>query len=289
MRIVLFGRSGQVATEIARQAEAAGVKLDVIDRAVADLSDPASVAPALAERIAGAEAVINATAWTAVDAAEAEEETARAVNAVAPDEMARLCAKAGLPFLHVSTDYVFDGSGETARDEAAPTAPLSAYGRTKRDGEEAVRAAGGRHAILRTSWVFSAHGANFAKTMLRLGAERARLNVVADQIGGPTPAADIAAALLKMARAMAEGAPGGTFHFAGAPDTSWAGFAREIMARGGRGCEIGEIPTADWPTPAPRPLNSRLDCAAIHAAFGIARPDWRAGLDAVLTDLGETA
>ncbi|MGR3592240.1 MAG: dTDP-4-dehydrorhamnose reductase [Limimaricola soesokkakensis] len=293
MRIVVFGRSGQVATELSRQAEAAGVTLDVIDRAQADLTNPAAVAHVLKARIAGADAVINAAAWTAVDAAETAESVAHAVNAEAPGEMARLCAAAkegaGAPFLHVSTDYVFDGTGDSPRDESAATGPLGVYGRSKLAGEDAVRAAGNAHAILRTSWVFSAHGTNFVKTMLRLGTERKKLNVVADQIGGPTPAADIATALLTMARAMAEGAPGGTFHFAGAPDTSWAGFAREIMARGGRNCEIGEIGTADWPTPAARPLNSRLDCTAIETAFGIKRPDWRAGLDAVLTDLGEIA
>lgn len=289
MRIILFGRSGQVATELARQAGRAGVTLDVIDRTQADLCDPAAVAHALEARITGSDAVINAAAWTAVDAAEAEEAAARAVNAESPGAMARVCARAGVPFLHVSTDYVFNGTGDSARDESAATGPLSAYGRTKLEGEEAVRAASGAHAILRTSWVFSALGANFVKTMLRLGAERERLDVVADQIGGPTPAADIAAALLAMARAMAEGASGGTFHFAGAPDTSWAGFAREIMARSGRDCTIGEIATSDWPTPATRPLNSRLDCGRIAAAFGIPRPDWRAGLDAVLNELGETA
>jgi dTDP-4-dehydrorhamnose reductase len=289
MRIILFGRSGQVATELSQQAEPAGVTFDVIDRAQADLSDPAAVARALEARITGSDAVINAAAWTAVDAAEAEEATARAVNAESPGAMARVCARAQVPLLHVSTDYVFDGTGESARDESAATDPLSAYGRTKLEGEEAVRAAGGAHAILRTSWVFSAHGANFVKTMLRLGAERDHLNVVADQVGGPTPAADIAAALLAMARTLADGAPGGTFHFAGAPDTSWAGFAREIMARSGRDCTIGEIATSDWPTPATRPLNSRLDCSRIDAAFGIPRPDWRAGLDAVLKELGETA
>jgi len=289
MRVILFGRSGQVATELTRQAGRAGVTFDVIDRAQAELSDAAAVAHALEARIAASDAVINAAAWTAVDAAEADEATARAVNAESPDAMAQVCARAGVPFLHVSTDYVFDGTGDSARDESATTGPLSAYGRTKLEGEEAVRAADGAHAILRTSWVFSAHGANFVKTMLRLGAERDHLNVVADQIGGPTPAADIAAALLVMARAMTDGAPGGTFHFAGAPDTSWAGFAREIMARASRDCAIGEIATTDWPTPATRPLNSRLDCSRIDAAFGIPRPDWRAGLDAVLKELGETA
>ncbi|TKA97382.1 dTDP-4-dehydrorhamnose reductase [Cereibacter changlensis] len=289
MRVIVFGHSGQVATELLRQAEPTGVALDVIDRTQADLSDARAVAKVLKVRLSGANAVINAAAWTTVDAAESEEEAAYAVNAESPSAMAQICAGAVVPFLHVSTDYVFDGTGEKARDETAATNPLSAYGRTKLAGEEAVRAAGGPHVILRTSWVFSAHGANFVKTMLRLGAERASLNVVADQIGGPTPAADIAAALLVMARAMAEGAPGGTFHFAGAPDTSWAGFAREIMARGGRNCKIGEIATSGWPTPARRPLNSRLDCRRLEAAFGIKRPDWRAGLHEVLKDLGETA
>ncbi|MHA6347432.1 dTDP-4-dehydrorhamnose reductase [Roseivivax sp. CAU 1761] len=289
IRVVMFGRTGQVATEIARQAEAAGVALTILDRRAADLSDPHSVAAALEPAIAGARAVINAAAWTAVDAAEAEEAEAHAVNAAAPAEMARICAAAGTPFLHVSTDYVFDGSGTRPWRPEDPTAPLGAYGRTKLAGEEAVRAADGRHAILRTSWVFSAHGANFVKTMLKVGATRDRLTVVGDQIGGPTAAADIAAALLTMAKAMAEGAEGGTFHFSGAPDVSWAEFARAIFARAGMATEVADIPATDWPTPAPRPANSRMECGALETRFGIARPDWRTSLDAVLHELGATA
>lgn len=283
MRLLVFGRTGQVATELARLAAAQGLELTALGRGEADLSDPAACARAVAGT--GAEAVINAAAWTAVDRAEAEEAAARIVNAEAPGAMARAAAARGLPFLQVSTDYVFDGSGTRPWRETDRPAPLGAYGRGKLAGEEAVRAAGGRHAILRTSWVFSAHGTNFVRTMLRLGAERRELRVVGDQIGGPTPAADIAAALLALARALRDGAAGGTFHFAGAPDTSWAGFAREVMARAGLDCRIEEIPGSAWPTPAARPLNSRLDCGALQRAFGIARPDWRAGLDTVLAEL----
>ncbi|MDP3378637.1 MAG: sugar nucleotide-binding protein, partial [Brevundimonas sp.] len=192
---------------------------------LADLSDPA----ACAALIGGCDAVINAAAWTAVDKAEAEEAAATVVNGDAPAAMARACAALGLPFLHISTDYVFDGAGEQPFAVDDPVAPLGAYGRSKLAGERGVLAAGGNVLILRTSWVVSAHGTNFVKTMLRLGAERESLNVVADQIGGPTPAAAIADALYVAARAMAGGAPGGVHHFAGQPETSWAGFAREIM------------------------------------------------------------
>ncbi|OWU82259.1 dTDP-4-dehydrorhamnose reductase [Oceanicola sp. 22II-s10i] len=294
MHFVVFGRTGQVATELARQAPAAGVTLTLIDRAAADLSDPAQIAPALTPLVDGADAVINATAWTAVDAAETEEETAHAVNALAPAEMARICAAAkggqGVPFLHVSTDYVFDGTGTAPWKPDDATGPLGAYGRTKLAGEEGVRAAGGPHAILRTSWVFSAHGGNFVKTMLRVGATRDSLTVVADQTGGPTAAADIAAALLVMARAMAGGTEGGTFHFSGAPDTHWAGFAREIFARAGMTTQVEEITTAEFAAmqktpPSHRPANSRMDCTTLQDRFGIARPDWRTSLDAVLAEL----
>ncbi|MFC3286611.1 SDR family oxidoreductase, partial [Paracoccus aerius] len=193
----------------------------------------------------------------------------------------------GIPFLHVSTDYVFDGSGEQARGEDAPTAPLGVYGRTKLAGEEQVAAAGGQWAVMRTSWVFSADGANFVKTMLRLGAERDEITVVADQVGGPTEAGRIAQALLEMARQMlADPAKGGLYHFAGAPDVSWADFARAIFARARLSCRVRDIPSSDYPTPARRPANSRLDCARIGRDFGIARPDWQADLDRVLKQLG---
>lgn len=278
--LMVFGRSGQVALELARLAPGARF----VGRDEADLTDPAACAALIAR--ARPAAVINAAAYTAVDRAEAEPEIARLVNAAAPGAMAAACAQAGLSFLHISTDYVFDGTGDAPRAEDAPTGPLGVYGATKLEGERAIAAAGGQWAVLRTSWVFSAHGTNFVKTMRRLGAERERLTIVADQVGGPTPAADIAAALLVMARAMiAAPAKGGTYHFAGAPDASWADFARAIFARSGLSPEVTGIPTSSYPTPARRPLNSRLDCAAISRDFGIARPDWRAGLDRVIEEL----
>lgn len=280
MRVLVFGKTGQVATELQRRLPGAVF----LGREAADLSDPAACAAAVAA--AGCDAVINAAAWTAVDRAEAEEAAATVVNGAAPAAMARACAVRGLPLLHISTDYVFDGTGTAPFRPDHPTAPLGAYGRSKLAGEEGVRAASGRHLILRTSWVVSAHGANFVKTILRLGRERESLNVVADQVGGPTPAAAIADALIVAARAMVAGAPGGTHHFAGAPDVSWADFARAIMAEAGLACRIVDIPTSAYPTPARRPANSRMDCAAFEVAFGIARPDWRAGLRDILRDLG---
>ncbi len=278
MRVLVFGQTGQVARELQRLLPDA----TYLGRDRADLSDPAACAAA----IAGGtwDAVINAAAWTAVDKAEAEEAAATVVNGAAPGAMARACAARDIPFLHVSTDYVFDGSGDRAFAVDGPTAPLGAYGRSKLAGEREVQAAGGRWLILRTSWVFSAHGSNFVKTMLRLGAERESLNVVADQIGGPTPAADIAAALVTMARAMAAGQAGGIQHFSGAPDVSWADFARAIMAGAGLSCRIEDIPSSAYPTPARRPLNSRLDCSALRA-FGLSRPDWRVGLSDVLKEI----
>ncbi len=282
MTLLVFGTTGQVATELRRRAPAGSLFLG---RAAADLADPAACAAAIRARAPAA--VINAAAWTAVDAAEAEEAAATVVNAAAPAAMARACAALGVPFVHVSTDYVFDGSGTRPWRPEDPVAPLSAYGRSKAAGEAGVRAAGGTHAILRTSWVFSAHGTNFVKTMLRLSEARDRLGVVEDQHGGPTPAAAIAEALLRIAADLAAGrGASGTFHFAGAPDTTWAGFARAIFARAGRAVTVEGIPTSAWPTPARRPANSRLDCTGLTATFALARPDWRAGLDNVLSELG---
>lgn len=282
MSILVFGQSGQVATELARQA---GDRVICLGRDAADLSDPAACAAIIANT--DATAVINAAAWTAVDKAEDHEAAAHIVNGDAPAAMARACAARGLPFVHISTDYVFAGTGTDAWTPQDSTAPQNAYGRTKLAGEEGVRAAGGSHAILRTSWVVSAHGANFVKTMLRLGADRDRLTIVADQIGGPTAAGDIAAACLIMADQLAtDGGKSGTYHFAGQPDVSWADFARAIFDLAGLNPEVVDIPTTDFPTPASRPLNSRMDCSATTAAFGIARPDWQTGLRDILTDLG---
>jgi len=282
VRLLVFGQTGQVARELARRCPS-GVSSVFLGRDQADLADPASCADAIAHH--DCDAVINAAAWTAVDRAEGEEAAATVVNGDSPGAMARACAAKGIPLLHVSTDYVFDGLGEFPFSTDHPTAPLNAYGRSKLAGEEAIRASAAQHAILRTSWVVSAHGQNFVKTMLRLGAERAGLNVVADQIGGPTPAAAIVDALFVMAEALRKGAAGGTYHFAGTPDTSWADFARAIMAGAGLPCKITDIPSSAYPTPAARPMNSRLDCSTLTRDFGIPRPDWREGLADILKEL----
>lgn len=285
MRILVFGETGQVARELVREAETRGIALVTLSRERADLAHPEACAAAVAAT--DADAVINAAAYTGVDRAETEPALARTVNADAPAAMARSCAARALPFLHVSSDYVFDGMPGRAWRENDLAAPLGAYGRSKLAGERAVAAAGGRHAILRTSWVFSAHGANFVKTMLRVGAERDQLRVVDDQIGGPTPARAIAAALLTMAETLAagEGATG-VFHFAGTPAVSWAEFAETIFEmRGGNSPRIERIPTSEYPLPAVRPFNSVLDCSRIRDAYGIEAPDWRAGLADVLEEL----
>ena len=280
MTLLIFGKTGQVAQELARRAPDA----QFAGRETADLTDPAACAALI--RQLHPSAVINAAAYTAVDKAESDAATAQLVNADAPAAMAAACAELGIPFVHISTDYVFDGSGDTARAEDAPTAPLGVYGQTKLDGERAVQAAAGQYAIMRTSWVFSAHGNNFVKTMLRLGAECDRLTIVADQIGGPTPARAIAEACLSIAYQLcADPSKGGTYHVSGAPDVSWAGFARETFAQAGMAVTVEDIPSAAYPTPARRPLNSRLDCSALAADFGITQPDWRAGLARVISEL----
>lgn len=279
MTILVFGYSGQVATELRRQADVVA-----LSRSDADLSDPASCA-AVIKRVSP-DVVINAAAYTAVDKAEEEEALATLINGDAPGAMAEITAEQGIPFLHVSTDYVFDGSGDAPWRPTDSTGPLGAYGRSKLVGEAAIAAAGGQSAILRTSWVFSAHGNNFMKTMLRLGAERDTLSIVADQIGGPTPASAIAAALLRMAEQMqTDPAKGGVHHFSGAPDVSWAAFATEIFDQAGLSVAVSPIATADYPTPAKRPGNSRLDCSELKNQFGIDQPDWRKGVAEVLAGL----
>lgn len=278
--LLVFGRTGQVATELWRLVPEA----QFLGREQADLMSLTTCAAAI--RAVRPAAVINAAAWTAVDKAEAEEAAATVVNGAAPAAMAAECAALGIPFIHISTDYVFDGAGEMPFSPDHPTAPLGAYGRSKLHGEEGVRAAGGVHVILRTSWVFSAHGNNFLKTMLRLGRERDSLTVVADQIGGPTPARAIAEACLSIAaQLLADPDKSGTYHFSGAPDVSWADFAREIMAQAGLACRVTDIPTSAYPTPARRPANSRMDCAGL-STFGLFRPDWRAAVTDALTELG---
>lgn len=280
MTILVFGKTGQVAQELASHD---GVIC--LSRDLADLSDPAAcVAVILARRPA---AVINAAAYTAVDKAEEDEPAATVINGEAPGAMAQACSDLGIPFVSISTDYVFDGSGTASWQPTDSTGPLGAYGRSKLKGEQLITVAGGPYAILRTSWVVSSHGNNFVKTMLRLGADRDHLTIVADQVGAPTTARDIAAACISMAQQLiTDPAKAGIYHFCSAPQTSWADFAREIFARSDVACEVTDIPSSDYHTPALRPLNSRMDCILLETVFGIPQPDWRQGLNDILKDLG---
>ncbi len=282
MRIAVFGGKGQVATELLRRVPD-GVTVERIGREVADFTVPEQVYQAA--KALEADAAINAVAYTAVDTAESEPELAKRVNGTSVGRLAEGCAEAGVPLVHLSTDYVFPGDGDEARAPDAATGPLNAYGASKLAGEKAIAASKCRAVILRTSWVFSAHGGNFVRTMLRLAETRDKLTIVDDQIGGPTSAADIADACFTIASALARGAAGGTHHFAGTPDVSWAGFACEIFAQAGLEVDVQGIPTQDYPTPAQRPLNSRLDCTSLAEAYGISRPDWRRGLSDVLKEL----
>ncbi len=285
-RILVFG-GGQVALELRRPDLRPGVAIAALTRAEADITRRKDVQAAL--RRHRCDAVINAAAYTAVDRAEEERETAFAVNRDGPRRLAEACAEVGVPLVHISTDYVFDGSKTSAYSESDPVNPLGVYGESKEAGERAIRDVLERHVIVRTAWVFSAHRQNFVKTMLRLGEERDELRIVADQFGCPTAAAQLAEGLLQIAT-MAGDADWGTYHLCGAERTSWHGFAREIFA--GRARLTGQpspllhpVATSEFPTPARRPANSELDCTKVKTRFGIAAPDWHAGLEEVLRDL----
>ncbi|WP_176084325.1 dTDP-4-dehydrorhamnose reductase [Martelella sp. HB161492] len=278
--ILVFGKSGQVASELQLLLPEA----HFLGRDAADLTDPSACARAI--EAAKPQAVINAAAYTAVDKAEGDEATAMMVNGAAPGAMAEICARMAVPFVHISTDYVFDGAGDEPYGTDHPTGPIGAYGRSKLAGEKAVAASGAAYAVLRTSWVFSVHGGNFVKTMLRLAETRDTLNVVADQIGGPTSAASIATACKVIAEQLVVSPEkSGIYHFSGSPDVSWADFAREIFRQAGRAVTVNDIPTSSYPTPARRPANSRLACRSL-SAFGLARSDWKADLSVVLEKLG---
>ena len=279
MTVLVFGKTGQVARELAQYND-----VRCLDRSAADLSQPAHCGEVI--RRLRPDAVINAAAYTAVDHAEQEEALATVINGDAPAAMAQVCAELGVPFVHISTDYVFDGVGSAAFAPDHHTCPLGAYGRSKRSGELGVMAAGGQYAILRTAWVFSRYGTNFLKTMLRLSATSDQLKIVNDQVGGPTPAAAIAAACHSIAGGLATGTGrAGVYHFSGTPEVSWADFAAEIFAQSARQVTITGIATQDYPTPAQRPLNSRLNCDSLRAQFGLVRPDWRAGLGQLCADI----
>lgn len=287
--ILVTGAGGQLGTELRRAALPAGYAIHAVDVDTLDLTDTAAIAAKVAERPWAA--VINGAAYTAVDKAESDQVTAWAVNALAPAAFAQGCAEAGIPIVQVSTDYVFAGDKDGAWEPGDPVAPLGVYGASKLGGELAVRTSGARHAIVRTAWVVSAHGNNFVKTMLRVGATRDELGVVDDQRGSPTSAADLAAALLTIAVRLIEdeGAPTGTFHFSNAGAVSWAGFASEIFAqsgaRGGAVAAVRPIATADYPTPARRPANSLLSHDAIRASYGIEPRPWQAALGDILDEL----
>jgi dTDP-4-dehydrorhamnose reductase len=277
--ILVFGKTGQVATELRRFEN-----VIALGRDEADLSEPKNCLAAI--RKYAPRAVINAAAYTAVDRAEREEALATVINGEAPIAMAEACEELGIPLVHISTDYVFSGEGRAPWKPNDQTNPQNAYGRSKFAGEEGIRNSGAVHAVLRTSWVVSAHGGNFIKTMLRLSETRDALNVVADQIGGPTTAVDIATACLQIVEQLIQNpSKSGTYHFSGVPDVSWADFASAIFEQVGRSVFITPIPAADYPTSAPRPLNSRMDCSATEKAFGIVRPDWRNGLNIILKEL----
>lgn len=270
MKALIFGATGQVGMALLQHFD-----VEVPTRAEADFLNPARCADIV--RQTSADVVINAAAYTAVDAAEDDYEAALTINATTPGVLAEVCAEKGQPFFHISTDYVFDGSGEKGWREEDPVCPINTYGRSKSLGEDAVLAAGGRAFVLRTSWVFSQGGGNFVRTMLRLAQERESLDVVSEQVGGPTFAGDIGAALKVMAEKVADtpSLAGGIYHFAGAPEVSRADWVREAVSRAGLETDVRDVPLSAFPTPAQRPLNSRLNCDKIAEEFGIEQPDWR--------------
>lgn len=295
MKILLLGKNGQVGWELQRSLGVLG-ELTALDfdstELSADFSRPESLAATV--RAVRPDIIVNAAAHTAVDKAESEPELARTLNATAPAVLAREAAALGAWLVHYSTDYVFDGSGSTPRTEEAPTGPLSVYGRTKLEGEEAIRASGCRHLILRTSWVYAARGGNFAKTMLRLAAERDRLTVIDDQIGAPTGAdllADITAHALRTLPQRPE--LGGTYHAVAGGETSWHGYAQLVIewARAhGQAVKVAPqaiepVATSAFPTPAERPHNSRLATDKLQAAFGLRLPSWEQGVERLLVEI----
>ena len=291
LRVLATGGGGQVGRELARRGAAAGAGVAALPRAELDIADPAAIRAAL-DRLRP-DVVVNAAAYTAVDRAESEPDAAFAANRDGAANVARACAAAGVPLVHISTDYVFDGTKDGPWTEDDAPNPLGVYGRSKLAGEAAARAAHARLVVLRTSWVYAAHGGNFARTMLRLGAERDRLRVVDDQRGAPTFAGDIADAALAVARRIAgrADAPWGLYHYAARGETTWRGFAEAILEAAapalGRRPVVEPIATAEYPTPAARPANSTLDCARIDAAFAPPRRCWREGLAEVLDELLE--
>jgi dTDP-4-dehydrorhamnose reductase len=294
-RILVTGTAGQLVTAMGQVAPAAGVALLAMGRPDLDLADPPTVARTIARH--RPDVIINAAAYTAVDRAEQEPSLAHVVNALGAEAVAQAAASAGLPVIQISTDYVFDGSKPLPYVETDPVAPINVYGRTKLEGERRVAAASERHVIVRTAWVHGACGHNFVRTMLRLAASRPEIAVVDDQIGTPTYAPHLAAVIIALAlRAASE--PGGSrfwgvYHAAGSGSVSWCGLAREVLAVSGRlggpTATVRPIATSDYPTPARRPANSRLDTTKLAFVLGTALPDWRAGVEQCVRQIVHTA
>lgn len=296
MKILLFGKGGQVGWELQRAlaplGELIALDFDSTGELSGDFSQPEAVAATV--RLVAPDLIVNAAAHTAVDKAESEADLARLINASTPGRIAQEAKALGAHLIHYSTDYVFDGSGDAPRDETAATGPLSVYGRTKLEGEQLIAASGATHLILRTSWVYAARGGNFAKTMLKLAKERERLTVIADQIGAPTGAellADVSAHAARMLRARPE--LSGLYHCVAAGETSWYGYATHVIERAraaGHAIKVAPdailpIPTSDYPTPATRPLNSRLDTRRLREVFGLVLPPWQQGVDRMLAEI----
>jgi dTDP-4-dehydrorhamnose reductase len=289
MRVLLLGGTGQVGRECLA-LDWRNVELVAPDRATLDLSKPQTIAQTIASR--SWDIVINAAAYTQVDLAERERAAAFAANAEGPGVLAEATQRRGIPLLHLSTDYIFNGNKGAPYIETDAPEPLNVYGESKLAGERAVVAANPRHLIIRTAWVYSPYGHNFVTTILRLAAERERLTIVDDQRSAPTAARDIAVLCRDLAHQIAakrEGAPYGLYHYCAAGETSWFGFAKAIIemasSRGGPTPEVLPITTADYPTPAKRPRDTRLNCAAIIRAFGVRQRPWREALQETLVQL----
>ncbi len=302
MKILLLGKNGQVGWELQRSLAPLGTVLALdrnshghtVDTAdfFGDLSQPERLAQTV--RTFQPDVIVNAAAHTAVDKAESEPELARTLNALAPAALAQAAADVGAWLVHYSSDYVFNGAGDRPWQEGDATGPLSVYGHTKLEGEQAILASGCRHLILRTSWVYAARGGNFAKTMLRLAAERERLTVIDDQWGAPTGAdliADVTAIAIRSALQQPD--LSGVYHLVASGQTTWHGYASHVVAQarhlqpdiGLKVSEIAPVPTSAFPTPAQRPLNSRLNTRKLQQAFGVVLPPWQQGVDRLLTEI----
>lgn len=287
-RYVVTGVAGQVVQSLVEQAKGnSAVEVIPLGRPALDLGEPETIESVL--RAAKPDLIVSAAAYTAVDQAETDEAAAFAVNAQGPAELARVAKALGVPLVHISTDYVFDGSKAAPYNESDPVAPLGVYGRSKLEGEQQVAANTSDYAILRTAWVYSPYGKNFLRTMLRLAETRDELNVVDDQIGNPTSAQDIADAVLAVGRNLLtsnDAALRGVFHLSGTGEGSWADFATEIFRlsklQGGVHAQVGRIPSSAYPTPARRPANSRLDCTKLAEVHGVTLPDWRLSTERVV-------